>query len=286
MRLLKKLKIMHFKRWLTKRNIGIIVIITLLLAWGLLRACGHEKVTRKQFYYIGRDRTWYPFQLMSKERNLIGFTDDLMAAIGKETKLNWEWIETSSSTILDGLYQESYDAIISTVRPTFSNREYLFSDLFFELGIVLVVPQNSSVLSLKDLEGKSIGISKSSYSVFNDLREGGARAYDIQLMTYDNMTQALELMKKGQLNGIITHSVPAYSLTNGFNRKNLKVVTAPFTDEGLRLVALKNKDSEALIKDFNQALKKFKDNGVYAELIDKWDLIDPSIEFKNNEGAE
>lgn len=283
MRFFNKLRNVRFKRLLTKRNIGLFVIISLLLTWGLVRGCAQEETARKRFYTIARDNTWYPFHLKGKEKNLIAFTNDLRAAIAKESKLNWGWVEASPSTLIAGLDDENYDAIISTMQPNFINRnQYLFSELFLELGLVLVVPQNSSATSLKDMRGKTIGISTSSYPLFNAIREGGAHANNIQLLTYDNINEALDLLENGNLDGIITHTFPAYTLVRGFNKGNLKVATAPITEEGLRLVALKNKESELLIEDFNRALKTLKENGVYAQLIAKWNLIDPSAQFIKN----
>lgn len=271
-------------RYLSKRNIVVAIILGVLLTWGLIHSCSQEEFKRKRFYTIGRDNTWYPFHLGSKERNLIGFTNDLMFAIGKESKLNWTWIETNPSTLEEGLDYERYDAIISTMRPNFMNvDQYIFSDLFFQLGLVLVVPQNSTASSLKDLQGKTIGISYSSYSIFKNIREGGPHLYDIQLITYDKINQAVESLEKGQLDGIITHVISAYALTRSLNQENLKVVTAPLTDEGLRLVGLRNEESKILIKDFDQALKKIKENGKYSQLITKWDLIDPTSQFLDND---
>lgn len=280
MRFLNKLKNIRFKRLFKKRNLALTIIIFLLLAWGLMRGCTQDEMERKRFYLIGRDSTWYPFNLRGKERNLIAFTNDLMAAIAKETKLHFEWIETSPSTLLEGLNIENYDAIISTLQPNFVNRtHYLFSNLFFELGLVLIVQQNSLVTSLKDLQGKTIAISHNSYPIFNSIREGGVQTYNIQLITYDSINQALDLLKTGRLDGIVAHTLTAYALTKSFNRESFKIATPPLTDEGLRLITLQNETSEALIKDFNQALKTIKENGEYAQLIAKWDLIDPSVQF-------
>lgn len=280
MRLLNKLKNIRFKRLFKKRNLVLIIIILLLLAWGLLRGCSQNEAERKRFYLIGRDSTWYPLNLRGKERNLIAFTNDLMEAIAKETKLHFEWVETSPSTLLEGLNIENYDAIISTMRPDFINRtQYFFSNLFFELGLVLIVRQDAPVTSLKDLQGKTIAISRNSYSIFNSIREEGVQTYNIQLITYDNINHALDLLKTGRLDGIVAHTLTAYALTKSFDKESFKVATPPLTDEGLRLITLQNETSEALIIDFNQALKKIKENGEYAQLIAKWDLIDPSVQF-------
>lgn len=280
MRFLNKLKKIRFRNLLKKRNLALIIILLPLLAWGLIRGCSQNKAERKRFYFIGRDSTWYPLNLRGKERNLIAFTNDLMDAIAKETGLHFEWIETSPSNLVEGLNIENYDAIVSTLRPNFVNRNhYFFSNLFFELGLVLIVRQNAPVTSLKDLQGKTIAIARNSYPIFNSIREGGVQTYNIQLVTYDNVNHALDQLKTGSLDGIVAHTLTAYALTKSFDKETFKVATPPLTDEGLRLITLQNETSEALIKDFNQALKKIKENGEYAQLIAKWDLIDPSVQF-------
>lgn len=276
----KKIKNETLPNFFRKRNIGVLIFLSLLITWGLIRSCSHPEHMRKKLYYIGRDSTWYPQQLMGKERNLKAFTNDIMAAIAKETQLHFEWIETGPVALIEGLDNGNYDAIISAIRPNFINRnKYIFSDLFFELGPVLIVKQTSSAKSLKDMQDKTIGIRTGSFLIFNTIKEGGAHAYNFLITSYDNANKALESLDKNQMDGVIMEAIPAYAFTEGFYSDRLKIVTPPLTDEGLRLVALKEQDSQELISDFDKALRKLKDDGTYDKLISKWNLIDPQIQF-------
>src|SRR5438034_547821 len=105
---------MRVKHLLRKRNIILIIIVAVILAWGLMHSCSQE-IVQKRLYTIGRDNSWYPYHLRGKDKNLVAFTNDLMAAISKETHLNFEWVVTNSSSLLEGLIDENYDAITSTL---------------------------------------------------------------------------------------------------------------------------------------------------------------------------
>lgn len=263
-----------------KRSIGILIALALLAIWGLVRACSHQETLRKRVYTIGRDSSWYPLQLFGKDRNLQAFTNDLIWAIAQETKLRFEWLATGPGSLLEGLNDGYYDAAISSLRQNFINRDkYVFSDLIFGTGPVLIVQQDSTATSLKDMEDKTVGIRSGSYLIFNTIKESGAHAYNILITTYDNVNKALESLDKNQIDGIIMDAIPAYAYTEGFYAGKLKVVTPPLTDEGLRLVALKSAASDELIKDFDDALRKLIENGTYDQLIDKWNLVDPENRF-------
>lgn len=270
-----------FPNFFRKRGIGILIIVALLAIWGLLRACSHQELLRKRTYIIGRDSTWYPMQLMGKDRNLQAFSNDLMTAIAQETKLRFQWVETGPGSLLEGLNDGYFDAVISSLRPNFIHRDkYVFSDIIFELGPVLVVRQDSPVTSLKDMQGKTVGIRSGSYLIFNNVKESGAHAYNILITTYDNVNKALESLDRNQIDGIIVEAVPAYAYIEGFYAGRLKIVTAPLTDEGLRLVGLRDPASDELISDFDDALRKLIDDGTYDQLINKWNLINPETRFK------
>lgn len=280
MHFFEKLKNTIVRNLFKKRNVWILVFFGILATWGGIRSCSHEDTLRKKLYFIGRDSTWYPEELMGKERKLQAFTNDLLAAITEETKLQFEWLETNSVALIEGLNAGNYDAVLTAMRPNFINQnKYVFSELLFQLGPVLIVGEESSATSLKDMQGKTLAIPKGSNLVFNTIKKGGANAYNIFIINYDNINKALEALEKNQMDGIIMNTIPAYAQLEGFYAGRLKVITPPLTDEGIRLVGLRDEVSEELIADFDKALTELKKNGTYDRLITKWNLINPEIQY-------
>lgn len=253
------------------------LIILALLA---VRACSSSKAHQKELYIIGRSSTWYPLQLMGKERNLQAFTNDLMDSVASHSELRFAWLETGASTLFERLDGGSCDAVISPLQPNVVNRErYLFSNAFFKLGPVLIVRKDSDATSLKDMEGKTIAI-RSGYA----LRLDGDRQNDVDISkvtvnSFENMNRALEALTRDKIDGVIMDALQAYHNVEGFYAGKLKIVTAPLTDEGLRLITLNTPSSEALISIFNETLEELQKDGAYTALLAKWNLVDPEKQF-------
>src|SRR5262245_143678 len=117
--------------------IPLLAILALLL---IVKGCsGDGLMGRKKSFLIGRESHWQ-IELLGRERSLTGFTNDLMAHIGEQNSIRFNWIETNPANLISGLDNKNYDFILTTLRPNVINQEkYDFSELIFELGPVLVV---------------------------------------------------------------------------------------------------------------------------------------------------
>ncbi len=244
-----------------------------------LRGCSSVHIGRKTTYLIGRE-TSFQVELLGRERNLIAFTNDLLANIGSENKLRFQWVETNPSYLMQGLDNGSYDFILTTLRPDVVNQElYDFSEPIFNLGPVLIVRQDSQITSLKEMQSMPIGISYGFATNFNAVRSPGINVYDLALVYYNNMNRALDDLKNDHIDGVIMKAIQAYAVTKGLHAGRLKVVTPPFNDEGMRIVALKSSSYDDFINIINESINKMRQNGAYNAFISKWGLIDPQSEY-------
>jgi len=260
--------------------LAVIAFIAIILT---VRSCRQGTIVKKHIYTIGKDSSWYSISLVGKERNLSAFSNDLLAYVSQESNLNFSLIETNAWSLLDSLNNGTFDAIFSDIRPSIVNQQkYLFSELLFKLGPVLVVPINSKASSLKDMQNKTIGVHRDTILAFNAVRESGANNFHIYIVTYDSQNKAFEALTKGYIDGVISDAIPTYTLLSGFYAGILKAVTPPLTDEGIRLVTLKTPASEFLINTFDASVDVLQENGIFDQLIDKWNLINPDRSFQRN----
>lgn len=266
-------KIEHlFLNWLkllTPRRIAIPLIATVVILIFLLRSCAVFSPHQQKVYQIGKDIQWYPLNLMKKEKNMTAFSDDLLLTIGKDESLTFRLVSVNSEHLLSKLDAEELDGIMSPLSPTPQNREYyLFSETYFHLGTVLVVPFHSPIDTWEEMDGKTIGIQKSALLPLE------AKKYPaIQFRPYDTIVQALSEVASGVIDGALLPALPAYIYVKSFYPETLKVATAPLTNEGLRLIALNNPEGKYLIDHFNQGLAKLKQESTYSKLIEQWSLI-------------
>lgn len=264
------------KSSLKKRSTWIGVIFVLLLLT-TIHFCSRKSSQQHKDFIIARDSNWYPLQLMGKERSLVAFTNDLLYDIARDTNFRYSIIDAGPDSLIEGLDSHSYDAIMSTMIPTDVNKEkYYFSEPFFLSGPVLVVRQDSPVTSLREMEGKTLGIRSNSSLIFNPHITSQA-PINYSIFTFDSINKGLDMVVNNQIDGFIMDSMLAYAYTSqgGFYAGLLKIASLPLTNEGLRLVALKVPHSEMLIQKFDEGLKELRANGTFDALIKKWNLINP-----------
>lgn len=220
-------------------------------------------------YLIGRDKSWYSLNLMGKEKNLQAFADDVLYAVAEEMDFHVDLDPSLGHTLQDSLQSGSYDGLVSAILPSSRALEtFDFTDSFFLFGPVLVVQEKSKAVSLADMKDKVVGVQTGFSLVFTT-----EKAPSILFTPYDNILFALRNLDEGHIDGVIMDAVPAYEYTNSFYKGDLKVVTAPLTNDGLRIVTLRNRRGSYLVNQFDEGLKRIKENGTFEKLLKKWSLI-------------
>ena len=252
---------------------GIGILFALAVIWLLFRACSAVVGGESKIFHIGRDSTWYPLDLRGKEKNMVGFANDLAQEIGSLEDFRVHVFEVGPSALLDGVNTGRYDAIFTTMSPnTLNERKYVFSDPFYLAGPVLVVKESSNATSLADMEGKIIGIESGAMQIYNI-----PEPKNVVIIPYDSASEVMENLNKGVVNGAILDALRAHVYCDGYYKGRLKVATSPFTSKGIRLLALKNPAGLNLVSRFNEGLKKVKEDGIYNKLINNWDIINTEL---------
>ena len=250
----------------------------------LSSACSNnnKNLLHTKTFRIAKDNSWYPLNLMGKEKNMSAFVADLLLEIAKEAKFKIEIITTNTDNLHQGLEVGTYDGIITSVNPSANLvDQYTLSDPFYLLGPVLIVVSSSHVHTLEEMEGKIIGIKAGLPFAYNTKLQPS-----VLIIPYENMTTALEDLERNKIDGVIMESLPAYVYINGLYKGKEKVITAPLTNTGLRLMSLKTPTGSALIEGYNEGLKAVRENGTYQALLNKWNLVDTNpILAKNREGT-
>lgn len=224
-------------------------------------------------YIIARDPTWFPVNLMGKDANLTAFTNDLFLAIAAEEKIRIHWGSVISEDLFQGLDSGEYDAILTFRTPSSHNRQnFLFSNSFFFVGPVLLVPASSKVQSLGEMEGAVIGIEHGTPLAFDV-----DRYPTITFLSYDHAIHLLDALSNEYIDGAIMAAIPGYIYAHSLYNKKIKILTQPLTKESLKVAARHTPEGEALINHINHGLKALKANGSYDALLDKWGLYNTDV---------
>jgi polar amino acid transport system substrate-binding protein len=232
-------------------------------------SCGGKKPADFD-YIIAFDPMWYSMQAPGREADLTAFTTELFVEIGKIEKVTIGVFQRSWSNLMYALQESECDAICSTMQPyLFYEKLYNFSHLYLMTGPVLVSPIKAPVKSLDKLGGDIIGIQRDSNMAI--ILEKYPR---IIQRTYESIQQALIDTTKGEIDGALVDILSAEAFTRDLFQDQLKIASPPLTQEGIRLLAMKNHKPE-LIRIFDRGLARLKADGTYSALAKKWRLAEP-----------
>ncbi len=218
-------------------------------------------------FKVAFDPAWYSVEIQGRESMLTAFTSELIEAIGKEENLKIGVYQRSWSNLMLGLQENEYQAICTPMQPyVFYEKLYAFSSIYLPTGPVLVVGAQSKSDSLSQLEGREVGVLRgSSYGLILE------KFPNIIQRTYDSIQAALNDVKENVIEAVVLDILSAEAYTNDLYAGQLKISSAPLTQEGIRLVGLSGK-SEKLIHNFNRGLSRLKENGAYSKIAKKWGL--------------
>ncbi len=225
-------------------------------------------------YRIAFDKTWYPWQLFDKEDDISIFSKELAQAIATEQHFSIQLLQVESAGLFPGLDNGDYEGVLSSLMSLGEDNEsYITSHAYYQLGPVLVVSATSDIESVKDLNGKDIGIISGSRPTIALYKTAAINFIEYD---YNDVYKLVDDVANNAIDGMVLGMIPAYEyVSSGLYRGRLKVVSDPLTNDGLRLIAKRDPKSEKLIVRFNEGLKDIKKNGVYSQLLSKWDLFNP-----------
>lgn len=196
-----------------------------------------------------------------------GFDIDIAKAITEEITgdaANAEFVEVTSKTRIPLLKNGNIDAIIATMTITEERKEQVnFSNIYFDAGQALLVPNDSPIQSLDDLSADTTVLAVKGSTSAQNIRE---LSPDTNVLELENYSEAFTALQSGQGDAVTTDNAillgiiadnPGYRLAGG-----------NFTQEPYGIAI--NKGQDAFLDEVNKALETIKANGVYDEIYAKW----------------
>ena len=214
------------------------------------------------------------FGYLNPETNQVeGFDVDLAKAVAKrifgdESKVEFQ-VAVSANRI-PYLNEGRVDVIFSTMTANEDRAKQIeFSDTYYIAGQSLLVPTNSTITSVKDLAGKTVGTASGSTS------EKNIRAFapEAKVELFSAYGEAVQAMEAGRVDAVTTDDI----ILLGFARNapdKFKVVGGQFTQEPY--AAGVKKGNTELLAEVNGAIRDLISSGEYATLYKKWIGNDPA----------
>ncbi len=243
------------------------IAILSVLSIFFLHGCSCGSGSGRQGLRIGIDPNWYPIDFGRQESYVNGFTEDVLLEIARYSGIEFQRIPANWDNLLDGMKEKKYDAVLTSLPPyDFNNAKYDFSTNFLDLGPVLIVPVDTQHFDLSKMGGELVGV------IIGDPSVLILQKYpETIIRNYNSIPELLTALVNGEIEGALLNRIPAVSYVRDLYAGKLKIASAPLTDAGLHLVAVKGKHHH-LIQLFNKSLDHFKKKKKLQSLLQKWEL--------------
>ncbi len=211
-----------------------------------------------------------PFGFVDDDNQVVGFDVDIVREfarrwLGDENAI--ELVQVTSSDRIPRLAAAEVDLVAASMTHKQEREELIdFSQTYFLDGQSLLVNINSGLEGLTGLDGGTVAALQGSTSLDNIQLEAAKQNLKIEILPYQETSQALEALQNGLVDAFTSDSVALLQLAQ--DNPDLAVVGEPFTQEPYAL-GLPQGDS-AFRELVNLTLQEMKKDGSYNRIYQKW----------------
>ena len=209
-----------------------------------------------------------PYEMTTDDGSFEGIDVEIAGAIAEKLGLELQIDDMDFDASLLAVQQGKSDMVMAGVTV---NEERLavmdFSDSYATGIQVVIVPEDSDIASIDDLEGKLIGTQRGTtgYIYCSDTPENGGYGEDA-VVAYDDGLTAVQALMNGQVDCVVIDNAPAQSFVD--SNPGLKILDTEFAVEDYAIGV--NKGNTALLEAINTALAELTEDGTVQAIVDKY----------------
>ena len=197
----------------------------------------------------------------------IGFDMELAQALADDMGLKLEIVDTAWDGIFAGVDTGKYDVILSSVSWLEErNEKYLLSKTYIANAPVIVVPNDSTIADIQDLDGKSVAVQMETTADYL-VQKYIADDLNTDLRQYEKVINAFDELKAGRVDAVCTDQVVA-SYYLGDAASDYKTVWE--SDEKEPICMCFKKGNDALKDAMEASLDNVKASGKLGEIATKY----------------
>lgn len=237
--------------------LALLAVVCLVLSCA---ACG-SKDTEK--LVMGTNASFPPYEFTDDAGNIVGIDAEIAAAVAEKLGKELEIKDMDFDSLLTAVQSGSIDFALAGMTVTDERKETVdFSDTYATGVQVVIVPENSAIKTVDDLQGKKIGVQT---GTTGDIYCTDDYGQDM-VKQYQNGALAVAALKNGQVDCVVIDNEPAKNYVKA--NEGLIILETEYVKEDY--AAAISKDNNELLKDFNNALKELKEEGKIDEIINKY----------------
>lgn len=249
------------------------MLLVLTLALGLMSGCSGGSDNELNTVEAGKlimstNAAFPPYEMTDDNGGYIGIDVEIAEEIAKKLGLELVIDDMGFTAALEAAQKGKSDMVMAGVTVDEDRLMVMdFSDSYATGIQVVIVPEDSDIASIDDLEGKKIGtqMGTTGYIYCSSAPEEGGYGEDA-VTAFDNGMTAVQALLNGQVDCVVIDNAPAQSFVDA--NPGLKILETEFAVEDYAIGFAKGNDT---LKDaVNNALAELIADGTVQKIVDKY----------------
>jgi putative glutamine transport system substrate-binding protein len=227
-----------------------------------------EQIKQRGKLIVGVKFDSKPFGFVDENNQVQGFDIDVAKEIAKNLLGDSNAIEfkqVTSSNRIFMLTSDAVDIVIATMTINPKRLEVVdFSQPYYVAGQAIMIPENSDIRGIKDLNNKKVII------VLGSTSEKNIRmmAPDAVIQGFRTYNDAFSALKAGRGNALTTDDSILYGFLD--TDKTFKILPQRYTKEPYGIAIKKGTETETLRMTIDEILYNMEKKGTFKQIKNKW----------------
>lgn len=223
---------------------------------------GDYKLATEGTLTMGTNAAFPPYEYYDGD-TIVGIDAEICQAIADKLGLKLEIQDMDFSSLVAAVQSGKIDISAAGMTVTEDRLKNIdFTDSYSTGVQVVIVPEDSDIQSIDDLQGKLIGVQDATTGHIYCSDDFG----DENVIPYNNGAMAVQALKDGKVDCVVIDQQPAKSFVEA--NEGLKILDTEYVTEDYAIAVAK--DNTALKDAINTALAELKEDGTVQSILDKY----------------
>lgn len=240
------------------------IVLTLLLMMTMFAGCGEKNYLVEEGKLImSTNAAFPPYESTDDNGNYVGIDIEIAQAIADKLGLELVIDNMEFTAALEAAQKGKADMVMAGVTVDEDRKMVMeFSDSYAKGVQVVIVPENSKIEKIEDLDGKKIGTQMGTTGYIYCSDDYGEE----NVVAYDNGITAVQALLNGQIDCIVIDNAPAQAFVK--ENPGLKILETSYAVEDYAIGFAKGNTK---LRDMvNEALAELIADGTVQKIIDKY----------------
>lgn len=216
---------------------------------------------------MGTNAAFPPYEYYEGEQ-IVGIDAEMAKAIADKLGMELEIVDMDFTAIITAVQSGKIDVGVAGMTVTEERLKNVNFSTSYSTGVqVVIVPEDSDIASIDDMEGKLIGTQEGTtgYIYCSDTPENGGFGEE-NVVAYTNGATAVQALVQGKVDCVVIDQQPALNFVEA--NPGLKILETEFVVEDYAIAV--SKDNEPLLAAINTAIDELTADGTVQAILDKY----------------